>query len=67
MSPPLLQLNSLVEKQEGNCALGQGKYPWLGSAHPGVFTQPLPSYSPFRQHSGFCEPSPPTASSKVLG
>lgn len=42
---PILQLNSLVGKQEGNCALGQGRYTWLGSAYPGVFTQLLPSYS----------------------
>lgn len=29
MSP--LQQNSLVEKREENCALGQGKYTWQGS------------------------------------
>lgn len=44
MSP--LQLNSLVEKQ-GNCAMDQGKYTWLGNAHPGIFTQLLPSSTSF--------------------
>lgn len=44
MSPPL-QLNSLVEKQEGNRALGQGKYTGLGRAQPDVFTEVFPSCS----------------------
>lgn len=42
---PLLQFNSLVEKQEGNCALGQGGYTGLGRAHPDIFTEVFPSYS----------------------
>lgn len=62
---PILQLNSLVEKQEGNCALGQGRYTWLGSAYPGVFTRLLPSYStssPRIQASPSCPLSQPALS-----